>query len=165
MGRITCTRFTEILKERGDAYLVAGGWVSGYVSGVNALQAQTYDILPWQSTELVLQLLGRACEANPDARLANLMNQYLRQIADDRLAERSDRVELKRGSDRVFLYRETLARVQTKLRQAGFEPGVVNGAPDPRTSEALRAFQAENDLTETGLPDQRTLLRLRLGRE
>ena len=45
-----------------------------------------------------------------------------------------------------------VAAVQTALNDLGFEAGVADGLLGPRTREAIRAFQAANDLPVTGQP-------------
>lgn len=55
---------------------------------------------------------------------------------------------------------DTTSGVQGRLRALGFDPGPVDGEAGPRTEEALRAFQREHDLTETGEADEATRARL-----
>jgi membrane-bound lytic murein transglycosylase B len=48
--------------------------------------------------------------------------------------------------------------VQSSLAELGHYTSTVDGVYGPGTAAAIRAFQAEQGLPESGLPDQRTLL-------
>ena len=50
--------------------------------------------------------------------------------------------------------------LQHKLKRAGYDPGVTDGKMGPATRNALRRFQAANDLPPTGDPDIPTLTKL-----
>lgn len=52
--------------------------------------------------------------------------------------------------------------VQTRLRNRGFNPGLIDGIWGKQTSNATRLFQRAEGLTETGLLDPKTLLALGL---
>jgi lipoprotein-anchoring transpeptidase ErfK/SrfK len=50
--------------------------------------------------------------------------------------------------------------VQVALDRAGFSPGEIDGQGGPKTRLALSAFQAANNLTSSGMPDEATLAAL-----
>jgi peptidoglycan hydrolase-like protein with peptidoglycan-binding domain len=49
---------------------------------------------------------------------------------------------------------------QIALRDAGFEPGRIDGVMGPRTQAAVREFQASHGLPQTGMLDKSTQQRL-----
>jgi len=53
-----------------------------------------------------------------------------------------------------------IRQVQAGLRHIGFDPGPVDGRPGPRTTAALRQFQASHGLGVTGKVDDETLAAL-----
>ena len=55
---------------------------------------------------------------------------------------------------------ETIAGVQARLNNLGFECGGEEGAVGPQTEEALKAFQGQNDLPVTGRLDDATRTKL-----
>lgn len=164
-GRLTCEQYLKIREAKSRDYYITGGWVEGYVSGINALQKNTYDATPWQTTELVLQLLVRACEKNKEARIANLINQYLREVSNVRVRAKSKLLSVKSDGKGLLIYQEVLSMAQQRLEAIGYEPGVTDGTPDARTLTALKAYQAKKGLAETSLPDQLTLLNLFFAKE
>lgn len=60
---------------------------------------------------------------------------------------------------------EDTRQVQQALKDAGFEPGPVDGILGPRTREALRNFQTANNLQATGEVNQDTLAALQVPSE
>ncbi len=47
-------------------------------------------------------------------------------------------------------------RVQVALKRAGYDPGPIDAKAGPMTRKAIRAFQRENNLPETGVADKAT---------
>ena len=52
---------------------------------------------------------------------------------------------------------ETIKEVQTKLKDQGQDPGPADGVMGPKTQAALKEFQKDKGLKETGQLDQQTL--------
>ena len=53
-----------------------------------------------------------------------------------------------------------IEQAQMRLVQLGFDPGEVDGIPGPRTSAAIKAFQKQSGLPETGTLDSATQAKL-----
>jgi peptidoglycan hydrolase-like protein with peptidoglycan-binding domain len=51
---------------------------------------------------------------------------------------------------------DVIRQAQMALRDAGFEPGTIDGVMGPRTESALRQFQAAQGLPQTGKLDTTT---------
>ena len=60
----------------------------------------------------------------------------------------------------MHLTKDDVKSIQTALRQAGNDPGIVDGVLGRKTSAALRAYQKDHDLKVTGMPDGETCARL-----
>ena len=58
------------------------------------------------------------------------------------------------------LSREGIRRVQTVLKEKGFDPGPLNGVPSPRLAAAVRTFQGLYGIVARGEIDNQTLLAL-----
>jgi len=79
-------------------------------------------------------------------------------IRTQRVLEASPLIEARVG-DRVHrLYRETMRRVQRELADAGYFQGDINGLFGEDSVKALEAYQADRNLTVTGIPDLPTLV-------
>lgn len=157
-GRTTCADFLAARAEGGAGYAVYVGYVDGYLTAFNHREPDTFDIAPWQTTELIAAGLARLCDGQPDATFDAALNRAVRALHDDRLRAQDRLVSVRVGGRAVFLYETTLARIRKRLAAQGFSPG--DGMFDAQTEAALRLFQARNGLAVTGMPDQRTLARL-----
>jgi hypothetical protein len=58
------------------------------------------------------------------------------------------------------LNRDAIRRIQTVLKEKGFDPGPANGVANPRTQDAVRAFQTHYGIEARGAIDNQTLLAL-----
>lgn len=158
-GATRCAQFTEMLDaESPEVYLYAG-WLDGYLTGVNQFQKKTFDVAPWQATELLAQLLGQFCRQNPEAQFIFAATQMLRSMFPARLRTSSEVVEMNSGENTAFLYKAVLQRVQEALVERGHDIA-TDGAFGPQTQRAIEDVQRDNDIEVSGLPDQRTLLLL-----
>ncbi|MGF1640486.1 MAG: peptidoglycan-binding protein [Rhodospirillales bacterium] len=157
----SCEQFLKAMQERQENVLVAGGWMEGYITAVNQFTADTFDIAPWQSTQVLLGLVARNCERNPQAGFFQIVDSMVKFLTPARLRTQSERVLADTGSGaQMYLYRDTMRDVQTKLIELGFLKGGADGQFGPMTRSALESFQKSQQIEATGLPDQNTLFRL-----
>ena len=157
---VNCEQFLKAMQERQENVLVAGGWIEGYITAVNQLTPDTFDIAPWQSTQALLGLISRNCERNPQAGLFQIVDSMMNFLKQTRLRVQSERVLAESGTNKFYIYRDTMRDVQQNLIDQGFLTGVADGQFGPKTLSALEAFQKSQQLEPTGLPDQNTLFRL-----
>lgn len=159
-GVLTCEVFLKDVAENSNAASMIGGWLDGYVTGVNRYAPDTYDALSFETTQLVARLLESHCKAHSADHLYAVVNALLARLHDDRIRARSPILKADAGELHAMIYAEVLQRVQRKLT----ELGLYEGDPEPefgdRTRRALASFQDKNGLKSTGLPDQVTLWRL-----
>ncbi len=158
-GATTCAQYTQALEAKSNELYLYAGWIDGYLTGVNQLQPETFDIAPWQATELLAQLLGQFCERNRKVQFMFATTQMLQSMFPGRLQTSSELVKMTSGGNTAFLYQSVLQRVQEALAERGYEV-TADGAFGPQTENALKGFQRDNKVTVSGLPDQRTLLLL-----
>lgn len=160
-GFATCKQYTTELDANSKAYFMFGGWIEGYFTAMNQHVADTYDITPWETTELLARLIENHCRRNPEHRFFAVLNSLGLRLKADRLRTKSEAIETEAGEHKAVVYREVMRRVQKTLKQRGFYRSVVDGLYGPNTRTAIEAFQKEQgDLQVTGVPDQVTLLRL-----
>ncbi len=160
IGASTCKGFVTAKSESSDAYWMFLGWLDGYMTGINQYSPETYDITPWQSSNLLAALFEKFCTKNAGANFFAVANRMIVELRDDRLRESSAPVVVKVGERTIGVYRETLRRVQVLLKEGGHYMGEVDGLFGPNTQRALESYQKRAALTVTGLPDQATLFKL-----
>ncbi len=156
-GLQACEQFSRARSSESKAYYLSVGWVSGYLTGYNQFAADTVDIAPWQSIDLLVTLLDNYCRDNPRVVLARAVEAMARGLAPSRLRTDSERIEARAGAKSVLIYREVMRRAQRKLTKLGHYQGEINGRHDEATSRAFKAYQRVQSISVTGLPDQSTL--------
>ncbi|MCB5198292.1 peptidoglycan-binding protein [Loktanella sp. TSTF-M6] len=144
--------------DAGDTALVAGfgSWASGYLTATNALAPGTFDMTPWQSESLILAQVGTYCRQNPDVPFFEALRRLIRQLDAVKLTEASEPLTLTADEESIQVYTAVAQGVRDALTALDYD--VADG--DAGLTDAIAAFQTDNALDPTGLPDQRTLLRL-----
>lgn len=160
-GVIDCKTFLAERKKRSPAYLMMGGWIDGYITGVNQYAKDTYDVTSFESTELLAKIIADNCRTHPDERLGPLLNSIIKLRWQDRIVKRSPFVSITVGGRSTRLYRTTIKRAQQKLVAKGFLKSKPNGHYNEATQKAIAAFQKTlAGYKATGFPDQATLFML-----
>jgi hypothetical protein len=160
-GVIDCKTFLAEREKRSRAYLMMGGWIDGYLTGINQYAPDTYDATSFESTELFAQIIADHCKTHPYDRLFEVMNSIIRQKWQNRTVERSPFVTVTVGGRSTQLYRTTVVRVQQRLAKKGFLRSQPSGDFDDATVRAIAAFQKTlAGYKPTGFPDQATLFML-----
>lgn len=160
VGTTTCQNYLDARQAGGEAYILYGGYIGGYVTAYNQFQPQTFDVLPWQSVDTVMRMLARFCNKSPDSLFAAVLSRLMKVVADERLQQNSPAVQIGDADTGAALYAETLRRTQDKLSALGLYRGTPSGRYDEETRRALERFQQAKGLTVTGVPDQVTLFLL-----
>ena len=159
-GFLRCQVFVIEREKKSNVYYLIAGWVEGFISAHNKHVEDTYDILSFESLELLLNVIDGHCRPNPNDRLYSVLNSMIIQMTPDRLRQDSPRIEIGEGERKTILYRETIRRIQTRLAGLGLYKGGIDGVFTEDTQSALIAFQSDIGLETTGFPDQTTLWRL-----
>ena len=157
---ITCGVFSQEHAARGDLSKIVASWVDGYVTAINQTTPDTYELLSFESTELIMQVVDRHCRLHPNDRVFAVVNKLFEQIRDDRLSTKSDKITIEKDGREARHYVALIERVQRKLRTAGHYRGKIDGQFGPGMSSAIAAYQKSVGFEPTGFPDQATLWRL-----
>lgn len=160
LGRLQCRAFVEMCEKQAEECRLTGTWITGYLTGFNALNDQTFDILPWQAPELVAELAFNWCRQNPERGMVDGVNQVLQALYPRRIEAAAERTRVGEGTNAIYLYRQTIRELQERLIQTGHLKGAADGVFGPGTQGAVEAFQKATGLAATGIPDQRTLIAL-----
>jgi hypothetical protein len=159
-GTLPCKVFTAEREKKSNGYFLIGGWLEGYLSAHNRYVDDTFDITSFESTELLLAVIGDHCVKHPEDRLYPVVNAMVTKLAEDRLRTSSERVRVVDGPRATVLYEATLRRIQEALAARKLYEGEADGTFSETTKSALAAFQKEIQVEATGFPDQATLWRL-----
>jgi hypothetical protein len=159
-GTATCERFLAARQKKDAEYVSLAGWLDGYLSFMNQSEDRTFDVAPWQGTELLLSAVAVECRRNPEASFHGAAYRVATSLRPGRLQAKSPPVTATVDGKSMVLYAEVVTRIQQRLKLRGLFAPEPNGSYDATTAGALRAFQRDQQLPETGLPDQLTLAKL-----
>ena len=152
VGQIKCDAFANFDAQSSKEIGAISAWLDGFLSAHNRLLDDTFDLTSWQTNQLSLTLLRQFCVANPDATVERSAAALVNYYGQDRVTQREEAVSVSNGTQTVLVYASVLERIKTKLADQGYNNDDV--------TEALKAFQQKNDLVQSGLPDQQTLVGL-----
>ncbi len=159
-GLISCQIYDHERKARAYIYLLTTAWIDGYITASNEHLPDTYDLLSFESTELLTEILDKHCKKNPDDIVVTVLRAMLAKLHDDRLQNYSKKTEITSGERHTSLYVEVIKRVQQKLTSAGFYNGKIDGSYGKEMLMAMQSYQKSIAFKPTGFPDQASLWRL-----
>lgn len=159
-GLTSCAIYEKERNLKSEVYFIIASWMDGYITGTNQWAHDTYDMFPFQSTELITSIISAHCQKNPNDRVYPVLRDLIEKINNNRLTNKSKKVDVGVNERTTELYGEIVIRIKTKLKQAGYYDGRLNSIYDDVTIEAMKKFQGSIDFNQTGFPDQLTLWRL-----
>ena len=159
-GVAPCKRVTQAFKEQGKEYFIYGGWIEGYISAVNATREDTFDMTPWQSTQLVYYAVTQYCSNNNNANLHNAVSQVVNSLQEERIIKGGKFVAIQVGKQKTVLQESIIKRIQQKLLELKLYNANLDGDFTDKLKESIKAYQKSLELEANGFPDQRTLLKL-----
>jgi len=164
VGRISCAELSDAVEKKDKQRLsFFGTWLEGYISAANQFSDNTFDVTPWQTTELLLALLGRACAQHPDQNFMGVVGRLIAEMRPLRLTENSPLLKLQTDKNVQVQYREIVERVRRRLVDLGYafaEEGIIGERALEELRANLRAYQQANKLPVSGDLDQHTMLNL-----
>lgn len=158
-----CSTFLESMEARDKNYFIYGGWVEGYLTALNQQLADTFDLAPWQTTELMLKMIEPVCQQNPEQQFHNVVKAMAGQFSEHKITESSNYVQLETNKNLVF-QESVIKRIKNALMEKGLYEGDDDLSWGGEVTTAIKEFQHSQDLEETGTPDQVTLYKLFYGK-
>lgn len=160
LGVRYCADLIKAQETDETLYAAFGVWIGGYLTAANAYEADTFDLTPWQPVELATAQIAIACKQQEKATIAGVTASYVQYLKVGRLTESSPLVRLRAGDKGMFIYRVVLDDIRKRLEANGATITDPEGTYGNSFGQAVLAYQRENDLPQTGLPDTLTLTRL-----
>lgn len=163
-GGFACERYVQAVEAQSDDVRQYVRWMEGYATGLNRLQADTFDVSPILDPTAMANLMLSLCRQNPALAFETAVAQGLNSLSPMRERADSQADTLEHAGNAVTVRRETMRRLQQALTELGHYTSDIDGLYGPGTRRAIIAFQASAELNQTGLPDPDTLLNLLLAR-
>ncbi len=167
VGASKCSQLVSAIESkdqnvRRDAVGLYSSWLNGYMSYINRVEKETYDIVPLTDSAHLLAVVLGQCRNNPDALVETIASQVMAVLAKAKIEAESPIVALSVGDQKGNFRRSTLIAMQEKLINLKQFKGKPDGEFGASSQKALVAFQKSEKLKETGFPDTDTLMRLLL---
>lgn len=159
-GAVPCGQFLQARDSKAPEVALFAGWIDGYLSAVNQMRPDTYDITPWETSDLLLMLVENYCRDNPKEAFGLAVNRLGAALAKDRLTQLSPVMVAGHKGAVVSVYEEVIVRVHKALTERKYLPKEAEPKFTPEMRAALEKFQQERKIPVTGLPDQKTLFAL-----
>lgn len=160
-GGVKCSDYVAAYDEKRDVLVTFGGWIDGFVTATNHYEPGLFDLAPWQTNELLAYALVGFCRKNGDVHFYQAMMAMKNQLVGNGLKKASPSVVAKHEGKAVVLYAVMLERVRKELLALGkLEQMPTSQEFDEQTVQALKSFQRDAGIEQTGVPDQITLSRL-----
>lgn len=162
-GAKSCAGFVKAWDEGSPDLAQYGGWISGWITGLNQFAPGLYDAAPWQSAETLLGMTYSVCQQVPEPETTNFLlaaGALMERLSSGRLPERSELEGVRRGNQGFAIYLAVLEAAVSRLNELGYEAGDPKAPFGEQASSAFLDFQKAGGLEPSGLPDQRTLFAL-----
>jgi len=157
-----CSTFAESIQARDKNYYIYGGWIEGYLTGLNQQLENTFDLAPWQTTELMLRMVEPICQQNPKQQFHTVVKAMAGQLSENKISEQGNYTQLE--ADKSLVFQESTVRlIKDTLVGRGFYDGDSDYKWGDGVISAMKKFQRSKGLKETGLPDQLSLYQLFYG--
>lgn len=160
IGVTGCASFIESVSQKNNKYYIYAGWLEGHLTAQNRLQNNTFDISPWQSTELLLKIIESICVKNPELKFYQVVDVIVAGLLKQKLDSASEFKNVGSLDNPLVLQAEVIKRIQQVLTNKGFNVGPIDGAYGGSSQAAMKSFQSSRGLGVTGLPDQISLFEL-----
>ena len=156
-GFATCEHYIRAHQLKANEWYVFYGWLDGYLSAISEKTDGVFDVAPWQSTELIAEVLRNACSQDSTQYFLPVMRGVTQEFGKFILANAEERMSVEVGKQNALVYPSTVKNVQQVLSDRGYYKGDVTGQFTPDTQAALVAFQTRHGIPVNGIPGPVTL--------
>jgi hypothetical protein len=159
-GAYSCQKLIDAQEKNAGESSIMLSWVLGYLTALNRTTPDRYDVTPIADAQGLFSVVYALCTRNPKLTLEATVAGLVSDVAKIAIHEDSPIVVVHAGGNDVKIRAATLAAMQAALAAMGRYNGKADGAFGPKFEAALRDYQHQEKLRETGLPDAATILRL-----
>jgi hypothetical protein len=157
----TCEQFQASVQAGGASLTGAVAWIDGVLTGINMAFPATFDISPYRGAAIVPAMVLQQCAATPQVPAHAALFQVISALAPVRAQSDGPVVAMTANGQSLAVREETLKFIQQSLMQRGFlRTQRADGRYTETLRAALKAFQEQERLPVTELPDPETLFRL-----
>ena len=162
LGTEACSAYVESAEAADGTLQEYLSWLQGYVTAVNRFKDDTFDAVPVLEITFLGGMLYNICADNPESNLEAASYALADFMHEARVRESSGISRVTVEDDETLIRAETLQSVIARLAEDGYIADAEAEITGVALRDALRSFQQENDLEQSGLPDSETVIQLLL---
>jgi len=155
-GDVTRSLLTGNVSVHGEL----SSWLMGYLSAMDRIQPNTYDVTPVQAPDAVTNMVVALCQKDANAPVETVAYVLFHTLAPAALSAETPEVRVAANGQMTTLRKDTLIAVQKYLIAEKYLQGDADGSFGATTQAALVDFQKKQNLPQTGLPDALTIVRI-----
>jgi hypothetical protein len=160
-GADLCSSFSKAFDTKDNQAVERyASWIFGYASATSKLSSQTLDVSPSADGRDILAFVLNICQAKPAMSIEAASAQVFSGLAAIRPTVDGPVVKFSVDGKALSIREETVRFAERKLKVAGFYKDAEGGKATPQLIAAIKKYQTDQKLPNSGLPDIRTLLRL-----
>jgi hypothetical protein len=159
VGAALCRNYTQAVNEKDEQRFIFGGFLQGYITGLNESLSNVFDITPWQNDRTLGLILYKYCVENPTQQFVFAVGRVLISFNTDVLTQPSPLKPVDNVQPIILLRESVMQQIIERLNRLGYG-NLAGNTISKNVQVALKAFQEKEGLEASGVPDQETLLRL-----
>lgn len=160
-GGVKCSDYVDAYDNKRAVLSTFGGWIDGFVTATNHYEPDLFDLAPWQTSDLLAYALTGFCRKNSELSFYQAMLALKTQLLRTGLKQASPAVVAEHAGKAVVVYAVVLKQIRERLVALGkLEKMPAVQGFDGATAQALRDYQSEAGIEQTGVPDQITVSHL-----
>ena len=102
---------------------MVAAWIDGYITSINQYSADTYDVMSFESTELLTALIADYCEKKPKTLIFSIINSIIKISINNRITKASPKVEIMVGARKILLYEVQIGNIKNQLKKLSLYRG------------------------------------------
>lgn len=159
IGATSCAETVGAI-QHGHAAVRAelSSWLMGYITALNRVDHNTFDIMAIQSPVAVTNLVLNVCSKNSKDNVEGVTNSILKLFSSIKLTKSSSLMTVSFDGKSVNIRKNTMKKLQEFLKKHKFLNGPADGNYGTETQAAIKSFQAHEKLLVNSLPDAETVI-------
>ncbi|EGO96984.1 hypothetical protein APM_0071 [Acidiphilium sp. PM] len=133
-------------------------WLMGYITALNRVDHNTFDIMAIQSPVAVTNLVLNVCAKNNKDNVEAVTNAIINSLSSIKLIKSSPLLTVVFDGKYVKIRKNTLKDLQKFLKKHKFLNGPADGNYGTETQVAIKLFQTREKLSVNSLPDAQTII-------
>lgn len=133
-------------------------WLMGYITALNRIDHNTFDIMAIQSPVAVTDLVLNVCTKNDKDNIESVANAIINTVSSIKLTKSSPLLNVSFDGKYVQIRKSTLILLQKYLKNNKFFNGPADGNYGEETRAAIKSFQIQKKLSVNSLPDPQTII-------